>query len=84
MKPMMTKIEDLFAVKVKARFAAKKAVEAELRSKGVRVTLVRPAEINERAKADLDAHPELYLEAFASFEKPTSRVMKAGQRKVVK
>jgi hypothetical protein len=70
MKLMMTKIDDLFAVKLRARFFAKKAVVAELRSKGFRVTLVRPAEINERAKAYLDAHPELYQEAFASFEKP--------------
>jgi hypothetical protein len=70
MKPMMTKVEDLFAVQHLARFMAKKRVEAELKADGVRVTLVRPAEINERAKAYLDAHPELYDEAFARFERP--------------
>ena len=70
MKPMVTEVKDLFALKHLARFMAKKRVEAELKSKGVRVTLVRPAEINERAKAYLSAHPELYEEAFARFEKP--------------
>jgi NAD(P)-dependent dehydrogenase (short-subunit alcohol dehydrogenase family) len=70
MKPMITKVEDLFAVKHRARFFAKKAVVAELKAKGVRVTLVRPAEINTQANAYLEQHPELYDKAFASFEKP--------------
>jgi NAD(P)-dependent dehydrogenase (short-subunit alcohol dehydrogenase family) len=47
------------AVKVLARLAAKKAVEAELRAQGVRVTLVRPAEIAAQAQAYLQSHPEL-------------------------
>jgi NAD(P)-dependent dehydrogenase (short-subunit alcohol dehydrogenase family) len=47
------------AVKVLARLAAKKAVEAELRAQGVRVTLVRPAEIAVQAQAYLQSHPEL-------------------------
>jgi NAD(P)-dependent dehydrogenase (short-subunit alcohol dehydrogenase family) len=70
MKNMTTKIEDLFAVKHMARYIAKKRVEAELRDEGIRVSLVRPAEINARATAYLEAHPELYQEAFARFEKP--------------
>jgi len=45
------------AVKVLARLAAKKAVEAELRAKGVRVTLVKPAEISAQANAYLAANP---------------------------
>ena len=49
--PMVTEIKDLFAIKVRARWLAKKAVVAELKAKNVWVTLVRPAEINERAKA---------------------------------
>ena len=51
------------AVKVLARLAAKKAVEAELRAQGVRVTLVRPAEVTAQANAYLTANPQLYDEA---------------------
>ena len=53
------------AVKVLARLAAKKAVEGELRAQGVRVTLVRPAEISVKAQAYLQSHPELIDEAKA-------------------
>jgi hypothetical protein len=67
MKPMVTMVEDLFAVKVRARSFAKKAVVAELKAKNVPVMLVQPAEINERVKAYLEQHPELYDAAFASF-----------------
>ena len=49
---------------------ARKRVEAELRDAGVRVTLVKPAEINERATKYLADHPELYEQAYARFEKP--------------
>jgi hypothetical protein len=48
------------AVYILARLQAKKAVQDELRAQGVRLTLVRPAEIAERAKAYLEQHPELY------------------------
>jgi hypothetical protein len=51
------------AVTVLARIAAKKAVQEELRAQGVRVTLVKPAEIAAQAKAYLDANPRLYEEA---------------------
>ena len=51
------------AVKVLARLAAKKAVQAELKAQGVRVTLVRPAEINAQATIYLANHPELYVAA---------------------
>jgi hypothetical protein len=51
------------AIAILARLAAKRAVQNELRAQGVRVTLVRPAEIAERAKAYLDANPHLYVEA---------------------
>jgi hypothetical protein len=64
------------AVKVLARLAAKKAVEAELRAKGVRTTLVKPAEISAQANAYLAANPQLYDEAreraarLGMYEKP--------------
>ena len=45
------------AVKVLARLAAKKAVQAELKAQGVRVTLVRPAEINAQATIYLANQP---------------------------
>ena len=51
------------AVKVLARLAARKAVETELRAKGIRVTLVKPAEITAQAQVYLQSHPELYREA---------------------
>jgi short-subunit dehydrogenase len=51
------------AVHVLARLAARKAVQDELRGQGVRVTLVKPAEISERAQVYLVDHPELYREA---------------------
>jgi hypothetical protein len=67
------------AVKVLARLAAKRAVETELRAKGVRVTLVRPAEISAQANAYLAANPQLYDEAreraarLGMYEKPRRR-----------
>jgi len=48
---------------VLARLAARKAVQEELRSEGVRVTLVKPSEIGAKAQVYLADHPELYQEA---------------------
>jgi hypothetical protein len=52
------------AVHVLARMAARRAVQEELRSQGVRVSLVRPAEISAKAQVYLADHPELYGEAY--------------------
>jgi hypothetical protein len=57
------------AVKVLARLAAKKAVQAELKDAGVRVSLVRPAEISERAAKYLLNHPELNARARVQAER---------------
>jgi hypothetical protein len=51
------------AVHVLARMAARRAVQDELRSQGVRVSLVKPAEISARAQVYLADHPELYRQA---------------------
>jgi hypothetical protein len=51
------------AVHVLARIAARKAVQEQLRAQGVRVSLVRPAEISAKAQVYLQSHPELYREA---------------------
>jgi hypothetical protein len=51
------------AVHVLARLAARKAVQEQLRSEGVRVTLVKPAEISAKAQVYLADHPELYQQA---------------------
>jgi len=51
------------AINVLARLATKKAVQEQLRADGVRVTLVRPAEISAKAQVYLADHPELYQEA---------------------
>jgi hypothetical protein len=48
------------AVHVQARMAARKAVQDELRSQGVRVSLVKPADISAQAIQYLADHPELY------------------------
>jgi hypothetical protein len=67
------------AVHVLARLAAKKAVQEQLRSEGVRVSLVKPAEISVRANEYLRQHPELYQAALVRaqlmgcFEKPKRR-----------
>jgi hypothetical protein len=51
-------------------------VQDELRSQGVRVSLVKPAEISARAQVYLAEHAELYREALlraqrlGMFEKP--------------
>jgi hypothetical protein len=64
------------AICILARLAAKKAVQEQLRSQGVRVTLVKPAELSVRAQAYLQAHPELIDAAkerallMGMFEKP--------------
>ena len=49
-----------FAICILARLAAKRAVTEELRAQGVRVTLVKPADIAAKANEYLSAHPELY------------------------
>ena len=51
------------AVHVLARMAARRAVQEQLRSEGVRVSLVKPAEISVKAQAYLADHPELYRAA---------------------
>ena len=67
------------AVHVLARMAARKAVQDELRSQGVRVSLVKPADISVRANEYLSQHPELYRAALERaqrlklYEKPRRR-----------
>jgi hypothetical protein len=51
------------AITVLARIAAKKAVQEQLKAQGLRVALVKPADLAEQAKAYLDANPHLYEEA---------------------
>jgi len=64
------------AINVLARLATKKAVQEQLRADGVRVTLVRLAEISAKAQVYLADHPELYRQALeraqrlGMYEKP--------------
>ena len=51
------------AVKLLARLAAKRAVQAKLRGQGVRVTTYPYAELMRQAAEYLDKHPELYVAA---------------------
>ena len=73
---MANSFEHISIVKVLARLAAKKAVQAELRDKGVRVTLVSPAEITALANDYLANNPQVYVEAreraarLGMYEKP--------------
>jgi hypothetical protein len=60
----MTTYLGAVAVEVLAKLAAKKAVQAEIRSSGNRA-LVPHREIVARTKAYLAAHPELYEQALA-------------------
>ena len=48
-----------------ARLAAKRAVQEQLRAEGVRISLVPPREVQERATAYLRDHPEVWREALA-------------------
>jgi len=52
-------------IAILARLAAKNAVKDQLRADGVRVSLVPPREITEKAKAYLDANPHLFEEAYS-------------------
>ena len=67
------------AVHVLARMAARRAVQEQLRNQGVRVSLVKPAEISLRANEYLSQHPELFKEALERaqrlglYEKPNRR-----------
>ena len=60
------------AVHVLARLAARRAVTAELRAQGVRVSLVKPAEISARGQVYLQAHPELYRDALERAKRMTA------------
>jgi hypothetical protein len=51
------------AINVLARLAAKNAIKEKLRGDGVRLTLVPPREITEKAQQWLADHPELYQQA---------------------
>ena len=51
------------AVHVLAKLTARKAVQEQLRADGVRVSLVKPAEISAKAQVYLSQHPELYQQA---------------------
>jgi hypothetical protein len=60
------------AITIAAQALSKQAIKEEIKAKGERLTLVKPAEINARAKVYLADHPELYLYAF-------NRASKMGQ-----
>jgi hypothetical protein len=65
----MRKAKSLFhsanhAINVLARLAARNTVKEKLKGDGVRLTLVPPRVIAERATAYLEANPHLYEEAF--------------------
>jgi hypothetical protein len=68
------------AVHVLARLAAKRAVQEQLRAAGVRVTLVPPRVIAEKAQVYLADHPELIDAAkkrakqLGMFEKPRRKL----------
>jgi hypothetical protein len=51
------------AVAILARLAARNEIKEQLKAQGVRVSLVKPAEISVQANEYLSQHPELYEEA---------------------
>ena len=65
-------------VHVLARLRAKRLVQEQLRNEGVRLSLVPPREINERATAYLRDHVEVWKEAIARAHKLDEM---EGQRK---
>ena len=62
----------LSAVKVLARLAAKRAVQAKLRDQGVRLTTYPYAELMRQAHEYLRAHPELYVAALERAKRMTA------------
>jgi hypothetical protein len=50
-------------IHILARLQAKRLVQEQLRAEGIRLCLVKPREINERATAYLRDHPEVWKEA---------------------
>jgi hypothetical protein len=60
------------AVKVLARPAAKRAVQAELRDQGVRLTTYPHAEIMRQAAEYLSSHQELYQQALERAQRMTA------------
>ena len=60
------------AVMVLARLAAKRAIPAQLRDQGVRVSLVPYAEVMRLAREYLDTHPELYQQALERAQRLTA------------
>ena len=72
------------AVHVLARLAARRAVQDQLRADGVRVTLVKPAEISAKAQVYLEQHPELFKEALARAQRMAEEdeLRKARRRKL--
>jgi hypothetical protein len=60
------------AVKVLARLAAKRIVQAKLREQGVRVTLFPHAELMRQAAEYLANHPELYQQALERAQRMTA------------
>jgi|SRR6516162_7962012 len=63
--PTTFKTISVHMIHILARLQAKRLVQDQLRAEGVRVSLVKPAEINERATAYLTKHPEIWKEAIA-------------------
>jgi hypothetical protein len=80
MKPMMGMN---IGVGIAARMIARKAVRQELRDQGVRVTLVPPAEINQKATAYIATHPEIWVLAVERARKieEAEEKRKAARRK---
>jgi hypothetical protein len=67
-------------VHILARLMAKKAVQEQLRNEGVRPLYVLPREINERARAYLRDHPEVWREAIAMAHRVDDREGKRKER----
>ena len=60
------------AVKMLARLAAKKAVQAKLRDQGIRLTTYPYAQITQQAHEYLANHPELYQQALERAKRMTA------------
>src|SRR6516165_8432550 len=65
--PLPTTFKHIFVhmIHILARLQTKRLVQDQLRAEGVRVSLVPPREVQERATAYLAQHPEVWREAIA-------------------
>jgi hypothetical protein len=74
---------DAFQICCLARWLSKKAIRAQLRSEGIKVSWVEASEVAKAATAYLSEHPEIFAEAKVLAEQINSSKKPRGKRVVI-